>query len=576
MKLLLFILSLAMAPFCFSQFTHADSIRGRFGPQRDWWDVTHYELDVTFDDVNETVWGSNTISFTATMGNAKSHTMQIDLQDPLVLDSIVLLKPDGDRKFTFRQDHIKQDGDAYFVTFNGSWLVDKKGKVCVYYSGKPHEAVKPPWDGGIIWAKDAKGNPWITVACQGKGASVWYPCKDTQADEPDSARMHFTCKTELACISNGHFEGKTERANGTATYTWFVANPINNYCIIPYIGDYVNIHEHYKGEKGMLELDYWVLRGNEEKAEQHFTDVPKTLEAFEHWFGPYPFYEDGYKLVEAPHLGMEHQSAIAYGNSYKKGYAGTDLSGTGVGLKWDFIIVHESGHEWFGNNITSKDIADMWIHESFTDYSETLFTEYWFGKKDASTYVIGLRRNILNDIPIIGPYGVNTEGSGDMYFKGANMLHTIRHVIDNDTLFREMLRGLNSTFYHQLVTTQDVEAYMSQTLKRDLSKIFDQYLRQSVPPTLELVYKKKKLMYRWKEVVEGFNMPVSMEDYGFVTPTTEWQQLPYHFYEYKGGKKATPFSPEVSSDFYILYDITLKKSFRRWFRNTEMVLPGED
>ncbi len=557
MKALLFVFFLAVVPQCFSQFTHADSIRGGYGPSRNWWDVTHYELDVTFDEKQEMVWGSNTMSFTALPGNEKSHTMQIDLQEPLVLDSIVLLKPDGGRKFAFRTDHIRRDGNAYFVTINDSWLVDRKGKVQVFYSGKPVEAVKPPWDGGIIWSKDPNGKPWISVACQGKGASVWYPCTDSQADEPDSARMHFTCNTDLVCISNGHFEGKTERTNKLATYTWSVSNPINNYCIIPYIGDYVNLHEHYKGEKGMLELDYWVLRDNKDKAEEHFTDVPKTLEALEYWFGPYPFYEDGYKLVEAPHLGMEHQSAIAYGNGYKKGYFGSDLSGTDVGLKWDFIIVHESGHEWFGNNITSKDIADMWIHESFTDYSETLFTEYWFGKKDASAYVIGLRRNILNDIPIIGPYGVNTEGSGDMYFKGANMLHTIRQIVDNDTLFRQMLRGLNSTFYHQLVTTQDIEAYMSKALNRDLSKIFDQYLRYPDPPKLELIYKKNKMSYRWVNVIEGFDMPVRVMGYGFITPTTEWQKVSYKYLD-SGGRKRL-LIPTMDKNFYIVEKIKKTK-----------------
>jgi aminopeptidase N len=320
--------------------------------------------------------------------------------------------------------------------------------------------------------------------------------------------MHFTCPSQLICVSNGSFVKKKVNNDATATYSWKVDNPINNYCIIPYIGDYVNIHEHYYGEKGLLELDYWVLRGNEERAKKHFKDAPRTLEALEYWFGPYPFYEDGYKLVEAPYLGMEHQSAVAYGNGFQNGYAGDDLSGTGIGLKWDFIIVHESGHEWFGNSITSKDIADMWIHEGFTCYSETLFTEYWFGKESGNLYCQGLRKNIDNDEPIIGKYLVHNEGSGDMYYKGANMLHTIRALVDNDTIFRSMLREMNRQYYHQTVTTKTIEDFMSAQLELDLTLIFDQYLRSTKPPVLQIKQSKKGTKYRWYKPIKGFNMPL--------------------------------------------------------------------
>jgi aminopeptidase N len=501
MKHLLFFSSLFFAFGASGQFTHGDSLRGTYGNSRDWWDLQHYDLSVTFDIEKKEIHGKNRIQFSLVVDErVQSSELQLDLQEPMILDSV---KNKGNEKNLL----IRKDGNAYFISgVHGD-------EINAWFHGKPKVAKRAPWDGGIIWTKDPNGKPWVTIACQGLGASVWFPCKDSQYDEPNKGVvMHYTCPGELVCISNGTFLGKEINNLKQATYSWKVSNPINNYCMIPYIGDYVNLHEHFTGEKGNLEIDYWVLRGNEEKAKKQFVDAPKTLKALEYWFGPYPFYEDGYKLVEAPYLGMEHQSAVAYGNGFKNGYMGSDLSNTGVGLKWDFIIVHESGHEWYGNNITSKDIADMWIHEGFTCYSETLFTDYWFGKEDADKYCRGLRKNIMNDKPIIGPYGVNTEGSGDMYYKGANMLHTIRTIYGNDSLFRMMLRKMNADFYHQTVTTHQIEQFMSKELGMDLSKVFDQYLRTKTPPTLQLKYSKKKVKFRWINCVEGFNMPIMNGD----------------------------------------------------------------
>jgi aminopeptidase N len=382
----------------------------------------------------------------------------------------------------------------------------------------------------------------MTVACQGLGASAWYPCKDHQSDEPDNgAKLRITIPDTLVAVGNGLLTGKTSYTPGTMTWDWEVKNPINNYNIVPYIGKYVNFKETYKGEKGDLELSYWVLDYNLEKAKKQFTDVPKMMKAFEYWFGPYPFYEDGYKLVDAPHLGMEHQSAVAYGNAYKMGYSGRDLSGSGWGLKWDYIIIHESGHEWFANNITTKDIADMWVHEGFTDYSETLFIEFYYGKKAGTEYTLGLRKNIQNDKPIIGPYGVNKGGSGDMYNKGNNILHTIRYVMNDDEKFRKILRGLNKTFYHQTVTSKQVEEYISKNSGKDLSKVFDQYLRTTMIPTLEYKMEKARpddpvgrgnLLYRWGNCVKGFNMPVkirmSKNKTGFIYPTENFKQIKFN------------------------------------------------
>jgi len=500
-------------------FTRQDTLRGSIGKGRNWWDVMKYDLAVTPDYTNKTISGITTISFKWLTASPKGAQMQIDLQEPLIIDSV----KNRNRKMSF-----KKDGNAWFVDWPKMDHLPSE-KVTVYYHGKPREAKMPPWDGGWIWQKDKNGNPFMSVACQGLGASVWYPCKDHQSDEPDNgATLSVTVPDTLSAIGNGHLKEKKSNNNGTSTWVWEIKNPINNYNIVPYIGKFANWNDIYEGEKGKLDCSYWVLEYNLEKAKTQFTrDVHPMLKAFEYWFGPYPFYEDGFKLVESPHLGMEHQSAIAYGNQYRNGYLGRDLSGSGWGLKWDFIIVHECGHEWFANNITSKDIADMWIHEGFTAYSETLFTEFYYGKEAGSDYVIGTRAEMENDRPVIGIYGVNKGGSGDMYYKGSNMLHTIRQVLDDDTLFRDILRGLNKTFYHQTVTTKQIEDYFSKSSKRDLSKIFDQYLRTKNIPVLEYKIKGDRVYYRWANCVKDFNMPVKMADGGhtWLYPTTKWKNV---------------------------------------------------
>ncbi|MGG9962962.1 M1 family metallopeptidase [Ferruginibacter sp. SUN106] len=529
-------------------FTHADTLRGTYGPSRDWWDVLKYDLHVKFNIVDSTISGQNVMSFkvlntsleipNGNHGLAQKR-MQIDLQEPMILDGVSIIshirsssQTQTAIKYAAEEIKFTRDGNAYFIDWSKQNL--KKGEIYtinIFYHGKPRIARRPPWDGGLIWKKSKDGSPWVSIACQGLGASVWYPCKDHQTDEPDSAEMHITCPDSLMCVGNGRYRGKINNGDGTATYDWAVTEPINNYNIIPYIGKYTHFSEVYKGEKGDLDMDYWVLQENLEKAKVHFADAPRMIKAFEHWFGPYPFYADGYKLVDAPHLGMEHQSATAYGNGYQNGYLGRDQSGTGWGLKWDFIIIHESGHEWFANNITSKDIADMWVHEGFTNYSETLFTDFWYGKEAGNAYCIGTRRGIRNDIPIIGPYNVNQEGSGDMYPKSGNMLHSIRQVINDDEKFRMILRGLNKTFYHQTVTTKQIEDYVSKQSKIDFSKVFDQYLRTTMIPVLQYKIEGNKVSYRYDSVVTGFNLPLKVsfgkEDKSeqWIKPTATWQTL---------------------------------------------------
>jgi len=498
------------------QPTRQDYLRGTLTKERSWWNVLKYDITVTPDFVSRSIKGKNKISFYDNGG----YTMQIDLQQPMEIDSAVMEN---------KNINFKREGNAFWIYLRDS---AKKYKIkpgikelTIYFHGVPRPALNAPWDGGWIWKKDEKGRPWISVACQGLGASVWYPCKDHQSDEPDNgASITVNIPDTLVAVANGRLKNKVEK-NGLASYTWEVKNPINNYNIVPYIGKYVNYTETFNGEKGKLNCSYWVLDYNLEKAKKQFEQVTPTLKAFEHWFGPYPFYEDDFKLVESPHLGMEHQSAVAYGNKFKNGYLGTDLSGTGQGLKWDFIIVHETGHEWFGNNITTKDIADMWVHEGFTNYSETLFMEYNFTKKDAYEYVRGLRNKIQNKKPIIGEYGINQEGSGDMYYKGANMLHTIRQVICDDKKFREILRGLNKKFYHQTITTGQIEDYMTQQSGKDLTKIFNQYLRHIKIPTLKLDVDGNVLKYKWDDCIAGFDMPVKLTNGQWLLPANDWKEL---------------------------------------------------
>lgn len=511
------------------KITSQDSLRGSITPERAWWNVVSYNIYVAPDHKTKTISGWNQIGFDVNT-DGKNKKMQIDLQQPLIIDSI-FFENKKIKNFTRNGNvYIIDFGNVNFVAFNTSMPVNKSiipYYVKIFYHGKPREAITPPWDGGWIFTKDDKGRPWMTVTCQGLGASVWYPCKDHQSDEPDlGATLNITVPDSLVAVGNGKMTEKKSNTDGTDTWTWVVKNPISNYEIIPSIGKYVNFSDSFIGEtEKNLSIDYWVLDYNLEKAKKQFgKDVKRTIKAFEYWFGPYPFYDDGFKLVESSHLGMEHQSAIAYGNHYMNGYLGTDLSGSGWGLNWDYIIVHETAHEWFGNNITTNDIADMWVHEGFAMYSEVLFTEYYYGKKAADEYVQGVRLNISNTKPLIGPYGVNQEGGGDMYSKGANLLHTIRQVINDDSVFRKILRGLNKDFYHQTVNSIDVETYFTNKSGIDLSKIFDQYLRTTKIPQLEYKIENKKITYRWVNVVPGFKMPVRTEGTDdWLHPTTEWK-----------------------------------------------------
>ncbi len=514
-------------------FTQDEFLRGSITPEREWWDLTFYHLDIEVKPDEKFIQGKNTIRYKVL---TEKDILQVDLQPPLKIEKVV----QNGKTLNFR----KEGKNAYMVLLTHPQKVGDENEIVVYYSGNPKEAKRAPWDGGFSWKRDVSNNHFVATSCQGLGASVWWPCKDHMYDEVDSMAISVTVPKNLFNVSNGRLK-KTEENKNTRTTHWYVNSPINNYGVNVNIGDYVHFSETYNGENGALDLDYWVLRENLEKAKEQFKQTKPMLQAFEHWFGPYPFYEDGFKLVEAPYLGMEHQSSVTYGNGYQNGYRGTDLSDSGWGLKFDFIIIHEAGHEWFANSITNKDIADMWIHESFTAYAENLFLDYHYGTEASAAYVIGTRKRVLNDRSIIGRYNLNRRGSGDMYYKGSNMLHTLRQLIEDDEKWRQILRKMNRVFYHKTVTSQQIENFLSKETGKDLTAFFNQYLRSNKIPVLEYRINGKALEYRYSNVVDEFDMPVKIEvnnKQEWIFPNSEWQ----------GFKDAvSPSSIVLDKNFYV-------------------------
>lgn len=491
---------------------------------RSWWDVQRYSLNLDIDTASGLIKG--TVDVDAKVVNAVGEYLQLDLEEPLQIKSVIAIQDDMNVEMTFRKY-----GTSYFIKGDFKSIVTAGNfRLQIQYEGIPQKAVRPPWQGGLVMRRDANGNPWMAMTCQGTGASTWFPCKNFQGDEPDKGmQLSMVLPANLTMISNGRLQPNNERrGDGKLRWTWSVFNPINNYDISFYIGDYVHWTDTLNGLKGNLSLDYYVLRENEQKAQAQFKVVKSMLQCFETKMGPYPFYEDGYKLVDAPYLGMEHQSAVAYGNHYRMGYDGTDRSGTGVGLKFDFIIVHESGHEWFGNSITAFDKADEWIQEGFTTYSETIFAECLLGKDSAFLYQQGKRINILNDKPVQGAYNQCDEGSSDHYDKAAFMIHTIRMIMRNDSMFFAMLQSMNRTYYHKLVTGKEIEHFINTFSGKHFNKVFDQYLRNAAIPNLQVLQKNGKLFYRWTNCVAGFDMPVFASLNGkprWITPKTQWQSM---------------------------------------------------
>ena len=517
-----------------SNFSKQDTLRGSITPERVWWDLLHYNLDFKVSPSSKSIEGSNLIRYEVLSQN---QLMQIDLQPPMEITSVL----ENNKELNYNRE-----GNVYYIQLKKNQQIGAINEITIHFKGAPKISNNPPWDDGFTWGKDNNGTDFIATSCQGGGSSIWWPSKDHMYDEPDyGIELSITAPKHLISVANGRLIKTKENSNKTNTTTWKVVNPINNYGVNINIGDYVHFTEKYKGKKGVLDCDYYVLSYNLEKAKKQFKEVSRTLEAFEYWFGPYPFYEDSYKLVEVPYLGMEHQSSVTYGNGYQNGYKGIDLSGTGWGLKFDFIIVHESGHEWFANNITNIDIADMWIHESFTAYSENLFLDYHFGTEASNAYVTGTRKNIQNDKPIIGNYNVNNSGSSDMYYKGANMLHTLRQIIDNDEKWRSILVGLNKDFYHQTVTTQQIENYIDKYFEIDLKPFFNQYLRTIKIPALDYKLENNNLLYKWSNVVDGFSIPIKV----FINSTSQWIRPTSRWKKLLSDKNINSFS--VDNNFYI-------------------------
>jgi len=532
-KLLIVILSFCTISI-FAQedlsYTKEDFLRGSITPEREWWDLNYYHLDIEVKPDEKSISGKNTIRYKV----LKEHDlMQIDLQPPMRIEKVV---SEG------QELSFKTSGNVNLILLGKQQVKGDFNELTVYYSGNPKEAVRAPWDGGFSWKKDSNGKHFIATSCQGLGASVWWPNKDHMYDEVDSMAISVKVPKNLMNVSNGRLRSVDEDAT-TKTYHWYVNSPINNYGVNVNIADYVHFGEKYQGENGELDLDYYVLPENLDKAKEQFKQTAKMMEAFEHWFGAYPFYEDGFKLVEVPYLGMEHQSSVTYGNGYQNGYRGTDLSESGWGLKFDFIIIHEAGHEWFANSITYKDVADMWLHEGFTAYSENLYLDYHFGKEASADYVIGTRKRIQNDKPIIGRYNLNKRGSGDMYYKGANILHTLRQLLEDDEKWRKILRDMNKTFYHQTVTTAQIENYLSNETGIDLTQFFEQYLRTNMIPTLEYKLDSKSLKYRYTNIVDNFDMPVQVkigDKEQWLFPTSNWKT-----------EKVKNTELSVDRDFYV-------------------------
>lgn len=504
-----------------TEFTRKDSLRGNLSPPRTCYDVHYYHLDVKIDPASKTVSGSNTIFFEV-MEDTK--LLQVDLFENMSIEKILL---NGKKKLKFNREY-----NAVFIELPKELQTGTYQNLKIEYGGKPIVAKRPPWDGGFIWTMDSIGNPWVGVTCQGTGASLWWPNKDHQSDEPDSMLISVTVPNGLENISNGRLKAATKLKNGWTKYDWFVSYPINNYNVTVNIGDFAHFDDVFVDKAGdTLTLDFYVVPQELEKARRQFTQVKPMMEFFNKYFGPYPFIRDGYKLIQSPHLGMEHQTAVAYGNQYLNGYKGTGSSE--VGIMFDFIILHETAHEWWGNSITTNDVADMWVHESFGAYAEGLYVEHTFGYEQAMKYINGKKQNVKNDRQIIGPFNVNMGGSSDMYDKGQLVLNTLRHIIADDALWMEILRGLNQEFRYQSIDGQQVFDYLSAKAGMDLNYFFDQYFRHKNLPTLLVNLSKKgdevKATYSWEADVKEFKMPIKVTTgpgiFELIYPTSERQTI---------------------------------------------------
>ncbi len=510
--------------------TKDDRLRGGYGPYRANNDLLSYALKLRVDPVAQTIVGRNTIRFGML---ADGKRIQLELTPELTIDAITMdAKP---LPYTREERTI-------WIDFPQQLRKGQTYSVDVAYSGHP---VKQGRFGCFSFDKDKEEKPWITTACEEEGASTWWPNKDQWRDEPqDGMQIDVSVPNGLMDVSNGRFEGSQDLGDGYTEWRWHVHYPINIYDVALNIGEY----QHFSGPKhGATTLDYYALPEDLEKARVQFAQVPEMLDAYEHYFGEYPFDEDGYKLIEVPYAGMEHQSAVAYGNHFTNGYYGRDWTGVGISLKFDFIIIHESGHEWFGNAVTAADRSDMWIHEGWTTYMETLYVEYRFGKADALRYTGGLKPKVKNQRPIIPPHFINAEPPQDQYFKGALMLNTLRSVIGNDPAWFTDIHDFYQHFQYKTIMTEDVVQWWSARIGTDLNPFFNQYLRHAAIPALQLQFDPAAhtVRYRWKADEAAFAMPVQVGDpqhWSRIVPTTAgWQTMQW---------TGPPASFQVATDLY--------------------------
>jgi len=491
--------------------TRANILRGAYGPYRANNDLLFYHLDVRVDPEKKFISGKNTIRFKMLKNDTR---IQLDLHPALRVDKIL---------FDTTELKYEREFGAVFVDFPKTLRAGRVYTIDFYYSGNPLETGR---FGGIAFRKDPSGHPWINTACEGIGASIWWPNKDQWRDEVESMQISVSIPNDLVDVSNGKFMGKTDLGDGYTRWDWLVHYPINNYDVSLNIGNY----RHFSDHLGGLPLDFYALPEDLDKAKKQFVQAKGMLEAYQHYFGEYPFKKDGYKLIEAPYSGMEHQSAVTYGNHFANGYLERDWTGVGVSLKFDFIIIHESGHEWFGNAVTAADPSDMWIHEGWTTYLECLYVEYMFGHDDAVKYVNGYKAKVKNAVPIIAERGVNAEPPQDMYFKGALFLNTLRSVVNDDPRWWKLIRDLYKRFKYKNIMTEDIVQFFDRKTGKDMTPIFNQYLRHTAIPTLELKFNAADgtVSYRWKADEPGFAMPVRVgkkDNWQLIQATADWQTI---------------------------------------------------
>ena len=465
---------------------------GELTAPRTCYDVTFYELNIDIDLDDRMIAGY--VDFYAWAVNEFTE-LQFDLAKNMVLDEV---------NYKGRSLTYTREEDAVFVTFPAV-QAGTQFQFRVTYHGKPAEAKKPPWDGGFVWEKDKAGRDFVGVACEGDGASLWWPCKDHPTEEPDSMAINITVPSNIMCVANGRLREKVETDVKTS-YKWFVTKPINNYNVSVNIANYAVIADTIHSVTGIQPVTYYVLDYNETVAREHFKEARAMMRSLEKFFGPFPWWEDGYKLVETPYLGMEHQTAVAYGNDFKTYERGIRT----IYGYMDYIILHETAHEWWGNNITACDGADVWLHEGFAMYSEVLYVEDQLGYPMSIHYLLELRRGIQNRRAIVGPRGEYYWGFEDAYNKGAWILHTLRSVLDDDAMFFGILKGFQQEFAAQIVCTEDLVEYINNATVKDFTPFFDQYIFDRRPPTLEYSLTKDKLLYRYTGILPEFSMPVNV------------------------------------------------------------------